>query len=557
MGFDAHLFVLESANIIITDFTIVPSSIYEGASADFSVTVENIGNMEDTLNLSVSITNSSGDEVSVINYSPVNVTPGSPQVLTAAWSSAGLAVGTYSANATGVYGGGLNLTNSFVVGFSIISNATPTPSPSPSPEASLTPAPSVSPGGPGAPMASFTVETPTTIPPTLKPKIGVISFSRKTVLIEALAGEGALLTLSLHNSGADAVAGEIVFTGLPRGTPPIPRKKIFLQPDASSSIDYALWISADAVPGDYVVKISVLDASNASAESLSEEYLFLRVKSYPKNYENPIVLRRIVLDTDAKTTNVALSVRNPSLKTIDVIDVIDAIPSPLAATQNDVVFLDKIGSYLSQNPLTLLWRLTSMEPQEKGAITYSLDMLSDDYSVYGTWYTKQISTSRNVLLSNLVTITDFSIQSMKLPATKSKAGFRVFYGGLAPLQVSAAISVPSGFKVNPQTISNVVLAPRTPQEFEFEITADDGVNPGAYSTRAVIMSLNEQVSLAGTILVLPSDFAVGTAVLALVLIALAAAAFLFWRKKRESYYNRNRFTYGQSLRRIVFGEEKD
>ncbi|MEM0475763.1 MAG: hypothetical protein QW343_03140 [Candidatus Norongarragalinales archaeon] len=540
---DALVNVGETSNFFLTSFSITPSEVIEGASADFSVTVENRGNVEDTLSVNVSILDAGGVEVYVINYTPVNVTPGAISTLTTTWSSAGFARGAYSAKATGVYNAS-NYTNSLTANFSIIS-------PAALPQfvgGGVTPTPSL-----GTPTALPVL--PTTIPQRLFPRPGVVFFSRKTVLQEVLAGESALLSLTIENEGGEAVSARIVFSGLPDAATQLSPKKIFLQPHAASTIDFAVWVKENAIAGDYVVKISVID--EITQDEIATEFFFLRVKNYPKNYENPFVMRRISLDLKTNSSDIVLSVRNPSKRVIDVIDVLDAIPSPLAATQNDVLFLDKIGSFLSFEPLTLAWRLTNVEPEEKSVLSYSVKTLSRDYSVYGTWYAKQIATTRQVRLSDLVTITEFNIQNIEAGG-RSKASFTVFYGGLAPILVTASLALPAQFKSTPQSFANVVLAPRTTQEFDFQIEADERTDLGAYSARAIVNALNDEVVSVGAIMVLPRGFALAfSPYLVLALLAAIIILALFVQCRREkTFYNRERIAYGNSLRRIIFGKEE-
>jgi hypothetical protein len=490
-----------------------------------------------------------------IDYSPVNITPGSIVTLTTTWSSIGFAPGDYSANATG-YWGESNQTNSLITNFSIVSPVVPTPTPSPSPSPG---GGGISPPGIGWGAPAATPGVPTTIPPSLKPRVGVVFFSRKTVLQEVLAGESALMTLTFKNVGSEAVSASMVFSGLPAGSQIAPQK-FFLQPQASSSIDFGVWVPEDTVPGDYVVKVSVLE--NSTGEEVTTEYFFLRVKRYPSDYANPIVLRRVSLDLQANSTNVVLSVRNPSANAISVVDVIDAIPSPLAATQNDIVFLDKIGSYLSTEPLTLVWRLTNMEPQERSVITYDIKLLSDDYSVYGTWWTKQVATSPKVRLSDLVTITDFNIQSLT-PGGTSKASFTAFYGGLAPLEITAFLVLSPGLKPHPQTISHVILPPHSAAQFEFEVTADEKIAVGSYAARAAVTAMNEEVSSISAVMILPSGFEGGLNyfLIIAVVITVVLATVIAWfvrRRRGKPFYDRERVNYATSLRKIIVeeGEEK-
>ncbi|MFH0973199.1 MAG: hypothetical protein V1817_00185, partial [Candidatus Micrarchaeota archaeon] len=291
------------------------------------------------------------------------------------------------------------------------------------------------------------------------------------------------------------------------------------------------------------------------------EYFFLRVKSYPKNYENPIVLRRVSLDTAAKTTNIVLSVRNPSItRTLDVVDVVDEVPSPLAATENDVLFQDVIGSYLSDAPLTLAWRFLQLEPEGKRSVTYQLKTLSDDYSVYGAWTTKQVTTSRKMQLADLVTITDFRLPTLA-PGSKGPASFSVFYGGLAPMQIMASLALSPEFTANPRTISNVVLAPRTTQQFDFEVTANADAAAGGYSARAVVAAMSEEVSTTMSLMVIPITFTLSQAMLGGVValfVLLAFVALIYWRRSasEKRFYSKDRVLYANSLRRIVFGDEK-
>jgi len=139
---NASFAVTETALVVLTGLTITPVQVNRGGSIDFSLSAQNKGNLQTTLQANVTMKNSTNDEVGQVSFGAVVLSPGETVVFASSWSTATLPIGDYTANAEGVYEG--IPTNSLQEPFSIVTPAQPTPTPPPS-DGGARPAPTPTP----------------------------------------------------------------------------------------------------------------------------------------------------------------------------------------------------------------------------------------------------------------------------------------------------------------------------------------------------------------------------------------------------------------------------
>ncbi|PIZ92090.1 hypothetical protein COX85_00375 [Candidatus Micrarchaeota archaeon CG_4_10_14_0_2_um_filter_55_9] len=505
---DASFAVTETALVVLTGLTITPVQVNRGGSIDFSLSAQNKGNLQTTLQANVTMKNSTNDEVGQVSFGAVVLSPGETVVFASSWSTATLPIGDYTANAEGVYEG--IPTNSLQEPFSIVTPAQPTPTPPPS-DGGARPAPTPTPEP---------VVLPAPLPKEIKPVIGLVRFTRKVVLKEVLASEGSIESIELKNTAGNTQQVTISVSGVPTGFVSVEQGELVLLPGSTSAVNLAFSIPENALAGDYLAKIRV-----GNDETFSEDYLIVRVKA---KHEGAITLKTVLMDERTKTTQVRLSTKNPSNKKIERIQLFERISPDIASNPSQITFQDKVGTVVSLEPLVLAWESTELQPGDTWTLTYIISALLSDYSAYVYWPVQQVVYSSEKA-EGMLKIQEMEAPLMTIgePATVNAV---LFYGGLTALPVTAFFEAPKEFEVIPEN-KQLVLAPRSLTRVYFEVTPLELDMEGSHAAALVVSSQDETIRQSMLLVVRApppgiNALGIGAAILAVVLVALAAAAIV-------------------------------
>lgn len=518
---DSGVVIIEAAVAVLNDLTVSPSQVNRGGTVDFSLYVENKGNLQTTLQANITLKNSTNDQVGLIEFNSVILSPGETAVFMSSWSTGTLPIGDYTANAAGLYDAGLP-TNSLQEPFSIVVPAAPTGGGRPP---LATPA--------ATPVPPEEVVLPEPLPEKIKPEVGVIRFTKKTVLKEILAGEGSVESITLKNTGRETQQVSISVSGVPPGFVSPQQEDVVLLPGRSAVVNLAFSIPKDALTGDYLAKIVA-----GNEKTYSEEYLVVRVKSALAEYDQPITLKTVSIDERTKTTRVRLSIRNPSFKRVEILQLFEQMPSSLASDPSQITFSERVGVVISREPLVLVWELKDLQPGETLSVSYLVDTFLNEYSTYAYWPVRQVVFSTEKAKGLL------KIQELNAPVMTagepSTVDALLFYGGLTSLPVTIFLEVPSKqFTVTPES-RQLVLAPRSLTPVSFEVTPLDvgTLVEGSHVAALVVSSQDASIRQATLFVVqVPPALVTGMTVglVAIVAALVALAVFLFTRKRKGDH----------------------
>ncbi len=526
----------------VTGVSLTPSTLYVGGSTDVAVTIYNNGTVQNNATVQVNVFSAGGALADSFNYSPVVISPGTTVVLVKTWSAGSLAVGAYCANATAFYDGGQNRSNTFEECFTIIGLPVVLP-------------PTSGGGGVGSPEGP---PTPSRLPQEIKPSYKDIRFLRSTVLKEVVAGTSAFESFTVKNDADEERTVRVLITGGAQSWISYQPTETVLKPKEERVINFALAVPTYAMAGDYLVKIEV------GEKEFSTEFMIVRVKSYPRNYPYPVLLRSVRLDRLAHETTVALNIHNLGTKPIPVIVVKEELPEGIEVEKDGIEFLDKPGSVTSTRPVQIEWKFTELQPNEIGYATYSLPVVLEEYSEYVYWVNTQTSVpQKESTLLELIEIKQIFVPDL-FEGEPGEVTADLFYAGLQPADVSASLEAPLDFAVEPQTAFGT-LAPRGVTRIKFSVTPPQG-SAGTHLVNLRIVSSEGILSKSSSVHVRKREALGAAAVLSVlpmqVILMLAAAVIIATalylsekaRKRREeekTRYRAGRETYLDQIKELM------
>lgn len=433
----------------VRDLVLNSYSVHPGSSIDFSVSLRNFGTASTTVNSEVKIYDASNTVVGTISYDAVVLYPSQMATIQKTWSTGSLPTGTYRAVAQASYES--NLSNTVEKTFSIILSTPPS----------------------GQPPQML----PIIIPPTITPVKGNAIFLRTTVLKELLAGEGGVESISLKNIGESILNITLNLGGIPPSWAVLPSDKTLILPNETRIINVGLSLPQNIPTGDYLVKI------DATGEANSTDFLALRVKDYPKDYNQPIALKTISIDEGAKETIVSIDVKNPSNDIMNVIQLQERIP--YSVNDEQIEFLDKHGKITTLNgEKTIVWEFTNVHPKETFHISYNIKNFLTDYSTYMNWHILQILVTSQQSSADLVKILELTSTIINRSGS-GEVSASVLYVGNDPEEVTILLEVPQGFNVEPNTITRTLI-PKAVTSVNFKLNTSK-IEHDTYMVRLFVL----------------------------------------------------------------------
>ncbi|MEM3556134.1 MAG: hypothetical protein QXF56_05430 [Candidatus Micrarchaeia archaeon] len=436
----------------IRDLTLSPTSVYPGGSIDFSVTMRNYGTVSTTATLAIQIYDASNRVVGTIPFDPVQLFPGQIVTVQKTWGVGSLPIGNYRAVAQASYDS--NFSNSFERSFSIVRIPSP----------------------PSLPPSQTMGQLPVILPSEITPVEGKAVFLKTTVLRELLAGEGAVESIALKNIGEAILNITFSFEGIPKEWASLPSDRTLLLPNEIQIMNLGFSIPKDVLSGDYLVKL------NADGNANSTDFLALRVKRYPDDYDKPIALKTIRVDERERKTSVSIEVKNPSQNTMELVQVEERIPA--VVSENQIEFLDRRGRVVeSEGGKLIVWELSDVKPKESLTISYNIKNFITDYSTYMNWRVYQVLVTQKYSTADLIKVLD--ITSSGINDSIGEVTASVLYVGNEPLQVTMVLEAPAGFSVEPAAVTKTLL-PKGVAYVSFKLTAPKTAQE-THMVRLVIM----------------------------------------------------------------------
>jgi hypothetical protein len=499
---------------------------YPGSSIDFSVSLRNFGTASTAATSEVKIYDASNTVVGTISYDAVTLYPGQMATIQKTWSTGSLPIGTYRAVAQASYES--NLSNTVEKNFSI-----------------------VHPAAPNQP----TQVLPIIIPPTITPVVGKAVFLKTTVLKELLAGQGGVDSVLLKNVGESILNITLSLGGIPQEWVVLPSDKTLILPNETRIIDLGLSLPRGILAGDYLVKI------DASGGANSTDFLALRVKNYPTDYDQPIALKTISIDEAQKETIVSIDVRNPSNDIMDVVQLQERIP--YSVNDEQIEFLDKLGKIITVNgEKTIVWEFTDVHPQETFHISYNIKNFLTDYSTYMNWHISQILVTSKQSTADLVKILELTSTSIN-GSGSGEVSASVLYVGNDPAEVTIILEVPEGFNVEPTTITRTLI-PKAVTSVNFKLSTSK-IEHDTYTVRLFVIGKDFSTYMATPILVsrevtqpsfsilsiLSLEQIVAISSFMAAAVTISVISYRRIRKRSTPEYNQERLDYMRNIKKMV------
>jgi len=453
------------------------------------------------------------------------------------WSVGSLSLGTYRVVAQATYES--NTSNSVEKTFSIIAPPTQPSTP------------------PNQPMGNL---VPTVLPPVITPLAGKAVFLRTTVLKEILAGEGGVESISLKNIGENILNISLSVAGVPPDWVTLNSDKTLLLPNETRLINLALSIPQEILAGDYLVKL------NAEGGANSTDFLALRVKGYPKDYDQPIALKTIRINEKESKTMVSIDLTNPSQNNMGVVQLQERIPS--SVTDEQIEFLDKQGKISEVNGAKVItWEFNNIHPKETFYISYNIKDFLTDYSTYMNWHISQILVTEKQSTAELVKILDLTSSAIDENG-QGQVTASVLYVGNDPMQVTILLEAPSDFTVEPATLTKVLI-PKAVTSVVFKLSNPKMVG-NTHMVRLVVLGSDFSTYMAAPVLAkgevprqsfsLLSIFSLDQIVIlsasVATLVAISVRSYQTIKNRPKVVYDPERLEYMKNVKNMVTGKHR-
>lgn len=517
---------VEVLNLVLSSY-----SVYPGSSIDFSVSLRNFGTASTTANSEVKIYDASNTVVGTISSDAVDLYPGQMATIQKTWSTGSLPIGTYSAVAQASYES--NLSNTVEKNFSIVIHPAPQPN-------------------------QPTPVYPIIIPPTITPVVGKAAFLETTVLKELLAGQGSVESISLKNIGETILNVTLQLGGVPSQWTVLPSDNTLILPNETRVMNLGLSLPQDTESGDYLLRL------DASGGANSTDFLALRVKNYPQDYNQPIALKTIKIDENSKETMVSIDVKNPSQNVMDVVRLEERIPSTI--NNDQIEFLDKEGIISEVNGAkTITWEFDNVHPQETFHISYNIKNFLTDHSTYMNWHVSQILVTSKQSTADLVKVLELTSSSIDKNGT-GEVSASLLYVGNDPEEVTILLEAPVGFTVEPATLTRTLI-PKTVTSVDFKLSTSK-IEHDTYTVQLFVIGKNFSTYMATPVLVnrevTQPSFSILSilsleqivAVSSFMAAAVTISILSYRRIKRgpKPEYNPDRLDYMRNIKKMVVGK---
>ncbi|MBI5253551.1 MAG: hypothetical protein HY930_04030, partial [Euryarchaeota archaeon] len=425
--------------------------------------------------------------------------------------TANLSLGCYNATATANYStyGSENETTSERVGSFCIQPPPPTP-----------------PSGVTSGAAGVTR-------PIVPPPQAAVNFAKTPVLIEVRPGEKIVTGIAVENPSTKDVTLEVKVSGVPERWVDVMPRGLFIAAGKSNALNIGLDIPSGAWPGDYKVDI------NLEGDTPAENFFFLRVKSYPSEYEKPAVTRIVEIDRSESKTLVSIKVEN-SGRFVDALEVVENIPEELAHTADQINFTAPPPEILEPDPV-VKWVFGNLEQYETRRVSYEVPKVLDEYSPYVYWPVGQVNIFyvKKKDLAVPLRVQEINIPTL-IPGRAGNISVNLMNFETMPLTITAKFELPAGWSLYPEEITTS-LPPRTLSTLNFAVTPSSDTAPGAYTIAFRIFYGTQEIERGSIVFVqqpllrAPFGYIRRNLLVFAVLIFAALLASVYRRRKRKRY----------------------
>jgi len=458
----------------IASFSVSPVFTSQNQFIDFSVVVENAGNLAVNATPFITIYSPSNNTVSNITFLPAAIEVGNNATFVSSWSTDGHPLGWYRAVAIARYAN--TSTGPVEVEFKIQA-VTPPPAGGGGGGGTVeTPGGTVEGGGVEQPVPEELLpELPPLTPPPVQPLgEGRIMFVKYPVMKEVRPGVTETADIVVSNIGAGvAEAIEFEVEGVPREWIDFKAEPGDLEPGGERGINMVFTIPAGAFPGNYRVA-AMLHSGGSSAKT----FFILRVLPYPVELERPVVARSVSVDMESSMSTVALKVENAG-RFIRRLELVEEIPKDIAGSVDDVDFTIPPTQVLKADPV-VEWRMEDIDFYETRRIAYKIPATPVEFEPYVNWPLRQVNIFYEISPpAEGIEISSIETSSL-YPGSPGELGVRLENKGVVPLNATLFVSPPAGWEAEPESYA-LTLAPSSAEALNFTITPADDVSLGVYT----------------------------------------------------------------------------
>ncbi|WP_456475115.1 NEW3 domain-containing protein [Candidatus Pyrohabitans sp.] len=306
------------------------------------------------------------------------------------------------------------------------------------------------------------------------------------VLIEGRPGDTSAVSFEVENPSITGVNNlRLGLEGIPEEWVSLQPREVSLAGGESTGVNLAISVPMSALPGDHKALLRL-----GNAEEEASAFFIFRIKPYPPRFERPAVLRKVYLDEKQGRVSVSLDVENSGVR-VEAMEIVEEIPKEIASNVAEIDFSDNVR-VIEADPV-VAWRLSSVDPYEVHRLRYDVSRIAESYSPYIYWPLGQVNIFYNPVKG--IDLLQFSgaLAEYATLGEEVEVRLRVINPSQGALNLTFRVAAPSGWRVNPEEITRVIL-PGYGQELVFSVTPPEDATPGSYTLIATIKGEDGEVS---------------------------------------------------------------
>ncbi|MEM3207585.1 MAG: PGF-pre-PGF domain-containing protein [Halobacteria archaeon] len=302
------------------------------------------------------------------------------------------------------------------------------------------------PPAPGAAAAGGGAAAAPSVPAIPPPEEFFLRFRSSAVLIETRPGADVTTPILVENPGSVPLTLSVRAEGPSwnfRSEPPLLR----LDPGARAPLALSFRVPEDAPPGDHRVLVRF------RGDVAETTFLFVRVRPFDPGRAG--VFREVSLDKDAGVTRISLQVRNGA-NPVPRLEVVEAVPKSLAPNASSIRSTTPF-QVLEDDPV-IRFVLRDVQPGETRTVRYEVDRILSEYGPYVYFPVRQVNLFATVTPLRLDVRPP--VVPPLTPGLPAQVRLAVENREAFPVEVTARVELPPGWRVEPETLADL-LSPGT------------------------------------------------------------------------------------------------
>ncbi|MBI2005186.1 MAG: hypothetical protein HYS80_00280, partial [Candidatus Aenigmarchaeota archaeon] len=278
------------------------------------------------------------------------------------------------------------------------------------------------------------------------------------VIKSVVQNESSVIKVTMKNIG-DLIAKDMSLgvAGIPANWYSVSPTSATIEPKQTKDFDVNISTPFDATPGDYEVKIKLLNA---------ESTFTLRVQQFTLYQETPTIARSVDINAVDNKTNVEIGILN-SLNRYSRVKIVEVISKDLAKSVDELEFSVRPSKIIERDPI-VEWNIKDLESFEKQNISYSISKIVTDRNKMVYWSLDELTVTTGELPKELKLL-ETRLPERIYPLISNKFTITVKNNDLLSRTLEIAYELPEGWKIEPETIRESIPAGEE-KRFEYSIT---------------------------------------------------------------------------------------